>query len=187
MENTMNSPQQSTLPAAQGQPPGKAGDSPERQAGTPGQFEQTLQRQLAEALQPILGDFQQRVVDSVRQQVQNEGPQGEQSTEQAEVSEGHSAESGGLQGALDQSTTMLRQAMDWLTGIVRLVVDSVRHWLDEVMAWLRRMAMTAFVRVIKAIVQRLLKATIERAASGLEQQGKQKLAAIGQSAASPTQ
>lgn len=182
MEGSMSSEQQSTQESeSPAQPAGQANSGQGQPSGASEPFEQTLQRRIAETLQPVLGTFQQRIVDSVRQQVQSgvqPGGHG-QASDQAAPTEGQTPAPSGLQQALHQSVATVKRAMDWLIRTVHRVVDTVGRWLDEVAARLRRIAVAAIIKVVKAIAQPLLKIAIDRAAGALEQQGKQKLAAVG--------
>lgn len=131
----------------------------------------SLQEQIAQAIQPIVTDLRQQIAQTLQQQMQQPSEQGQESGEQA---------GGGLQAALAQTAQAIQQAFAWVRQMATTIIETVREWIEKVIAAIRRLALSAVAQGIKAAAKPLLKTAVNKGAGMVQDQGKQRLEALRQ-------
>lgn len=130
---------------------------------------QSLQEQIAQAIQPIVSDLRQQITQNLQQQM-----------EQGQGQESGAPEGGGLQAALAQTTTAIQQAFAWVRQMATTIIETVREWIEKVIAAIRRLALSVIAQGIKAAAKPLLSTAVNKGAEMVQDQGKQRLESVRQ-------
>lgn len=185
-------------------------DTQDREAGSngrgepsnePGQLSELLQRQISEALEPIVGDLRDQMVETVRSQVEEnlssdqiqklqQGQQGDeqprrkrQRGRQRQDEQGDEDSGSPIQGAVQQSTSLLQKLYRWLADTVRGLLNTVREWLSSVVEEVRQYVIKVVGAALIALLRPILKAAIQKMFESVQKQGKDKVLSFGQSSA----
>ena len=149
-------------------------------------LDQAVQEQIAQAVRPILGELEQRIVQSVRQQMEqarHEGPQGDETQQ-----EGQEAAQGAATTS-QQGVQRLGNILAALLRMVRFMVETAVSLLRAAMLALQEAltdALRLMMRALAPVVQQLgeiLRQVMRAFASVVQQLGKilwQALALVAQ-------
>jgi hypothetical protein len=140
----------------------QATESAERAADP--EFQHALQREVSQAIQPVVRDLQGQIAQVVRQQMQQEASPGEMENE-----------SGTTQDAFQEAAESLRETFVWLGRTVRALLETVRSLLRTV-GLLLRAILTALAQgfrslwqsIVDAIRSRIIEAIISRIREWIE-------------------
>jgi hypothetical protein len=148
----------------QGQTNGQTG-------GSSGTMLPGLQEQIAQALQPLMGNLREQVAQAIRQeQAANGGPQAE-SDEGTPAEEGQPGDmQGSLRGVFAQVATAIRTAV---------------KWMQKLSAALSKFAVSMALSGAKSAARPVLKAVVNKGVEALEQRGKETLGSVRDNAAKP--
>ena len=146
-----------TWTIAEGEPP--QAEQPEaaqaeQSAGAGSLLGAALQEQIAQAVRPILGKFEQRIVQTVRQQTEQAGQEGPQGDEPQQ--EGAEAAQSSLQAAVQGTATSSKQTVQWLGKTLATSLQAVRSLLQAVVSLLRTVVLTlkdALTVVLRLVMQ----------------------------------
>jgi hypothetical protein len=163
----------------QGQTNGQTG-------GSSGTMLPGLQEQIAQALQPLMGNLREQVAQAIRQeQAANGGPQAE-SDEGTPAEEGQPGDmQGSLRGVFAQVATAIRTAVKWIVRMARAVIAAIRSWLQKLSAALSKFAVSMALSGAKSAARPVLKAVVNKGVEALEQRGKETLGSVRDNAAKP--
>ena len=128
-----------------------------------------VQEHIAQAVRPILGEWEQRIVQSVRQQMEQARPEGPQGDEHQR--EGEEATQSSLQAVVPGTAASSTQTVQWLSNILSALLQTVRSMVQAVVSVLR-----AVVRVLQEalmvavrLVMRMLVSMVQQLGALLQQ------------------
>jgi hypothetical protein len=143
----------------------------EQPAGGGQSLDPALQEHIAQAVRPILGELEQRIVQTVRQQMEQAQLEGLQGGEQQQ----------GEEAALQGPATSPTQTVQWLGKTLSVSLQAVQALLQAMVSLLRTamlvlkdtltVALRLMMQVLAAVVQQLMESLRQVLASVVQQLG----------------
>jgi hypothetical protein len=144
-----------------------------------------LQRQISEALEPVVSGLRDQMVETVREQLEENLDPKELRALQRRQPPGTQRE--GRQADTEEpedegtSPSLPRRMYEWLSNMIRTALTAIKDRLSSLVDQVRSYVISAIGTTLMAMLRPILKAAIQKALDSMQQQGMDKLLSFGQS------